>query len=52
VTRQLFLVTAETVAGISDTSADRTPKIRAWPRFLAFGLIVAAAVGLAIALGR
>jgi eukaryotic-like serine/threonine-protein kinase len=52
VTRQLFLVTAESATGISDVSTERTPKVRAWPRFLAFGLIVAAAVGLAIVLGR
>ena len=52
VTRQLFLVSAESVPGSSDISADRLPKVRSWPRLLAFAIIVAAAVGLAIALGR
>jgi serine/threonine protein kinase len=52
VTRQLFLVTAESVTGISDVSADRAPKVRSWPRILAFALIVAAAVALAIVLGK
>jgi serine/threonine-protein kinase len=54
VTRQLFLVTAESVTGIGSSggSVDRAPKTRAWPRLLAFGLILAAAVGLAIVLGR
>ena len=52
VTRQLFLVTAESVAGVSDVSADRALKDRAWPRILAFAIIVAAAIALAIALGK
>jgi serine/threonine-protein kinase len=52
VTRQLFLVTADSVAGISDVSADRAPKVRTWPRLLAFAIIVAAAVALAIVLGK
>ena len=52
VTRQLFLVTADSVAGASEVSAVRVPKVRAWPRFLAFAIIVAAAIALAIALGK
>ena len=51
VTRQLFLVTAEAVAGTSEVSVDRAPKAR-WPRFLAFAIIVAAAIALAIVLGK
>ena len=51
-TRQLFLVTAESVSGVSNGSVDRAPKARAWPRVLAFVIIVAAAVALAIALGK
>jgi hypothetical protein len=52
VTRQLFLVTAESVPGTSEVSADRAPKTRAWPRILAFAIIVAAAIALAVALGK
>ena len=52
VTRQLFLVTADSVTGASEVSADRAPKVRSWPRILAFAIIVAVAVALAIALGR
>jgi serine/threonine protein kinase len=53
VTRQLFLVTAESVAGSSSAGMmDRPPGARAWPRILAFGVIIAAAIGLAIALGK
>ncbi len=52
VTRQLFLVTAESVAGVSEVSAARVPRARAWPRVLAFAIIVAAAIALAIALGK
>jgi serine/threonine-protein kinase len=50
VTRQLFLVTAESVASTSEVSA--ATKERTWPRFLAFAIIVAAAVALAIVLGK
>jgi serine/threonine protein kinase len=49
VTRQLFLVTAESVPAVSDPPR---PKKKVWPRVLAFGLVIATAVGLAIALGR
>jgi serine/threonine-protein kinase len=52
VTRQLFLVSSESVASVSEVSAHRATKERAWPRFLAFAIIVAAAVALAIALGK
>jgi eukaryotic-like serine/threonine-protein kinase len=57
VTRQLFLVTAESVAGLSSSTSsvgavDRVPTSRVWPRWLAFGVIIAAAIGLAIMLGR
>jgi serine/threonine-protein kinase len=52
VTRQLFLVTAESVAGTSDVSPQDARKPRSWPRMVAFAVIVAAAVALAIALGR
>jgi serine/threonine protein kinase len=52
VTRQLFLVTADSVTGVSDGSVDRTPKVRVWPRFVAFAIIIAAAVALAIVLGK
>jgi hypothetical protein len=51
VTRQLFLVTAESVPQASSEPSPR-PKKRTWPRVLAFGLLIAAAIGLAIALGR
>jgi len=51
VTRQLFLVTAES---IPQASADPPPRPRkhAWPRVLTFGLVIAAAIGLALVLGR
>jgi len=54
VTRQLFLVTAESMTGTSSggASADRAVKTRSWARILAFGVILAAAIGLAIAFGR
>jgi serine/threonine-protein kinase len=52
VTRQLFLVTAESVAGTSDVSPQDARKQRSWPRMVAFAVIVAAAVALALALGR
>ena len=52
VTRQLFLVTAESVAGTSDVSPQDARKPRSWPRMVAFAVIVAAAVALALALGR
>jgi serine/threonine protein kinase len=52
VTRQLFLVTAESVSGISEVAALRASKERSWPRILAFAIIVAAAVALAIAMGK
>lgn len=54
VTRQLFLVTAETAPGISSTggSGTRALKKRSWPRLVAFGVILAAAVGLALVLGK
>ncbi len=52
VTRQLFLVTAESVAAVSEVSAIRAPRARAWPRVLLFAIIAAAAVALARALGK
>jgi serine/threonine-protein kinase len=52
VTRQLFLVTAESVAGTSSVSPQDARKQRSWPRMVAFAVIVAAAVALALALGR
>lgn len=53
VTRQLFLVTADSVSGLgSGGSVDRVPRTAAWPRILAFVLIVAGAIGLALALGK
>jgi serine/threonine protein kinase len=52
VTRQLFLVTAESLAGSSDVSPQEAPKQRSWPRMVAFAVIVAAAVALALVLGR
>jgi eukaryotic-like serine/threonine-protein kinase len=54
VTRQLFLVNADSVAGISSSggSVERVAKPRSLLRALAFVAILAAAVGLAIALGR
>jgi serine/threonine-protein kinase len=60
VTRQLFLVNAEGTPGVSGSSSsrssvgagDKPSKPRAWRRALAFGVILATAVGLAIALGR
>jgi hypothetical protein len=52
VTRQLFLVTAESVPSTSEVSAHRAAKEHSWPRVLAFAIIVAAAVALAIVLGK
>jgi hypothetical protein len=52
VTRQLFLVTAESLSGISEVAALRASKERSWPRILAFAIIVAAAVALAIVMGK
>jgi eukaryotic-like serine/threonine-protein kinase len=55
VTRQLFLVTAEADPGvISSTGGSGTKVVKkpAWPRLLAFGVILAAAIGLAIILGK
>jgi eukaryotic-like serine/threonine-protein kinase len=52
VTRQLFLVTADSVKSLSELPVDRAPKVRAWPRILAFALIVVAAITLGILLGR
>jgi serine/threonine-protein kinase len=52
VTRQLFLVTAESLSSISEVAALRATKDRAWPRLLAFAIIVAAAVALAIVMGK
>ena len=54
VTRQLFLVTAESVGGPAGptSSVDIVPRAPAWPRILAFVVIIAAAVALAIALGK
>jgi serine/threonine protein kinase len=61
VTRQLFLVNAETppVTAVSSSSngtssggsIEKAAKPRTWARFLAFGVILAAAVGLALVLG-
>jgi serine/threonine-protein kinase len=57
VTRQLFLVTGESapvVQAALDDQVDRMlmPRRRAWPRLVAFGVILAAAIGLALALSR
>lgn len=54
VTRQLFLVTGESAAitGPVTGGAERVSKRRAWPRLVAFGVIVATAIGLALVLGR
>jgi serine/threonine protein kinase len=52
VTRQLFLVTAESVPGTSEVSAHTAAKDRSWPRLIAFAIIVATAVALAIVLGK
>ena len=49
---QQVLVTAESLAGTSDVSPQDARKQRSWPRMVAFAVIVAAAVALAIALGR
>lgn len=51
VTRQLFLVTADSLS-TSDISGEPVPRVKTWPRVLAFALIVAAAVALAVAFGR
>ena len=51
-TRQLFMVTSEAAVDTSDVSADRPLAAHSWPRILAFAVIVAATVALAIALGR
>jgi serine/threonine protein kinase len=47
-TRQLFQVNAEPAARAS--SGGSVPKIRPWPRIVAFGVVIAAAIGLAIVL--
>jgi serine/threonine protein kinase len=53
VTRQLFQVNAESATPAPRASSGTSvPKIRAWSRILAFGVVIAAAIGLAIALGR
>jgi serine/threonine-protein kinase len=54
VTRQLFLVTGESAAvavtAVSDERVDRMARRLSWSRLLAFGVILAAAIGLALAL--
>jgi serine/threonine-protein kinase len=52
VTRQLFLVTADSVPGAGESSLDRVPVTRTWIRFVVFAVVVAAAIALAIFLGR
>jgi serine/threonine-protein kinase len=52
VTRQLFMVPASSVAGSSSVEEDPVPKVRSWQRIAALAVIVAAAIALAIALGR
>jgi eukaryotic-like serine/threonine-protein kinase len=53
VTRQLFLVTADSVTGLSSNgSVDRVPRTYDWPRILAFAIIVAGAIALALVLGK
>jgi serine/threonine-protein kinase len=61
VTRQLFLVNTESApatgsstsnSASSGGSVEKASRRRTWARFLAFGVILAAAVGLALALGR
>jgi serine/threonine-protein kinase len=49
-TRQLFQVNPESPA--RPRSSGSVPKIRTWPRIVAFGVVIAAAIGLAIVLGR
>ena len=52
VTRQLFMVQADSVAGASSVEEERLPKVRSWQRIAALAVIIAAAIALAIALGK
>jgi serine/threonine-protein kinase len=52
VTRQLFMVQADPGAGSSSLEETALPKIRAWTRIAALAVIVAAAIALALVLGR
>jgi hypothetical protein len=52
VTRQLFMVSASSVVASSSIEDITPPKPRAWPRIAALAVIVAAAITLAILLGR
>ena len=52
VTRQLFSVSGSSAAASSGVEQEPAPGHRAWPRFVAVVLIVAAAVALALLFGR
>jgi serine/threonine protein kinase len=52
VTRQLFMVSANSVTAVSSVEDIPVPKVSVWPRVAAVAIIVAAAVALAIVLGR
>jgi hypothetical protein len=52
VTRQLFMVPAGPGAGSSSLQDAPSPRIRAWTRIAALAVIVAAAIALALVLGR
>jgi serine/threonine-protein kinase len=52
VTRQLFSVPPGSLVGSSSLEQAPPPKERAWPRFVALGVIVAVAMALALLLGR
>jgi serine/threonine protein kinase len=52
VTRQLFMVSATAVVASSSVEDIPPPQPRAWPRIAAVAIIVAAAIAVAIMLGR
>ena len=52
VTRQLFMVQADSGARASSVEEERLPKVRSWQRIAALAVIIAAAIALAIALGK
>ncbi|MBN2575706.1 MAG: serine/threonine protein kinase [Deltaproteobacteria bacterium] len=52
VTRELFMVSATTVAAPSSIEEMPVPRVSVWPRVAALAVIVAAVIALTLALGR
>jgi eukaryotic-like serine/threonine-protein kinase len=52
VTRELFMVSATTVAATSSIDDVPVPRVSVWPRFAALAVIVAAVIALTLILGR